>query len=157
MMHYIGYLFIILLGVSADFASKYWVVHTLFSPADYLDPLPILSIVRTHNYGVSFGLLGSLMLSPWFYAGVVAFAISLLGKMAYQVSFTPLRYAVAMIISGAIGNQIDRFLYGYVVDFIDVHWFGKIHFYVFNIADILVTIGAILLALILFFKKDIKI
>jgi signal peptidase II len=57
------------------------------------------------------------------------------------------RIACALILSGAIGNMIDRFARGYVVDFIDAHWFYRAHWPTFNIADSCICIGAGLLML----------
>ena len=61
-------------------------------------------------------------------------------------------YLFSMIIGGAIGNLIDRVLYGAVVDFIDLHY-QNLHWYVFNIADIYISIGCILLILFEIKKK----
>ncbi len=55
-------------------------------------------------------------------------------------------FALACILGGAVGNVIDRVLYGYVVDFLDFHWRGM-HFPAFNIADSAITIGAMALIL----------
>ena len=57
--------------------------------------------------------------------------------------------AYALILGGAVGNLIDRGLYGYVVDFIDFHWWP-----VFNLADSAITIGITLLALSILLGKD---
>lgn len=54
-----------------------------------------------------------------------------------------IKYGLALILSGAIGNLIDRLLYGKVVDFLDI-MIGDFHWYIFNIADSSVTIGMIL-------------
>ena len=54
-----------------------------------------------------------------------------------------IKYGLALILSGAIGNLIDRLLYGKVVDFLDL-MIGNFHWYIFNIADSSVTIGMIL-------------
>ena len=54
-----------------------------------------------------------------------------------------IKYGLALILSGAIGNLIDRLLYGKVVDFLDL-MIGDFHWYIFNIADSSVTIGMIL-------------
>ena len=53
------------------------------------------------------------------------------------------KYGLALILSGAIGNLIDRLLYGKVVDFLDV-MVGNFHWYIFNVADSAVTIGMVL-------------
>ena len=57
-----------------------------------------------------------------------------------------IKFGLALILSGAIGNLIDRILYGKVVDFIDI-MFGDFHWYIFNIADSSVTIGMFLFIL----------
>ena len=54
-----------------------------------------------------------------------------------------IRYGLSFILSGAIGNMIDRMLYGKVVDFLDI-MIGDFHWYIFNVADSAVTIGMIL-------------
>jgi signal peptidase II len=141
-------------GLFLDQWSKNWVVNNIQSMDDFFSLLPVLKIVRSHNYGVSFGMLGDLRLSPWMYAGVVTAALAMLGHMFVNLKNVWLRCGVVCISIGAIGNQMDRFIYGHVVDFISVHWFEKYHFYVFNVADILITCGAILVALVLFLDKD---
>jgi signal peptidase II len=60
--------------------------------------------------------------------------------------------ALAFILSGALGNVIDRILLGYVVDFLDFHWDDH-HFAAFNVADAAINIGAALLILDSFKKK----
>jgi signal peptidase II len=57
-----------------------------------------------------------------------------------------------LIIGGALGNLIDRILYGAVVDFIDLHYMN-LHWYVFNIADICISLGCMLLVLAEIIKK----
>ena len=61
------------------------------------------------------------------------------------------KYGLALILSGAIGNLIDRFLYGKVVDFLDV-MVGNFHWYIFNVADSAVTIGMVLFIIHSFFS-----
>jgi signal peptidase II len=53
--------------------------------------------------------------------------------------------ALALVFGGALGNLVDRLRLGYVVDFISVHWRDRAHFPVFNVADIAITCGALLL------------
>ena len=55
-----------------------------------------------------------------------------------------LSIAFALILSGAVGNLIDRALFGYVIDFLDFHWAGY-HFAAFNVADSVIFIGAALM------------
>ena len=67
----------------------------------------------------------------------------LLVRHAGQTLFS---LALALVLGGAVGNVIDRVLYGYVVDFLDFYW-GSAHFPAFNVADSAITVGAGLLIL----------
>ncbi len=66
-----------------------------------------------------------------------------------------LRFALALILGGAIGNLIDRFLYGAVVDFVDIG-FGTTRWPIFNVADSAVTIGMMILIVFVVFDKSSK-
>lgn len=55
------------------------------------------------------------------------------------------RVSLSLIISGALGNLIDRLIYGYVVDFISVHFKNIYYFPIFNVADVFVVVGTMLL------------
>ena len=65
------------------------------------------------------------------------------------------RYFFSMILGGSLGNLFDRLVYNAVPDFIDFH-FGDLHWFIFNPADIFITIGVICLILVEFFSKDKK-
>lgn len=150
---YIWYALAIFMGVLLDQWTKLLIVNNIHTVKDFLDVLPFLSIVRTHNLGVSFGMLSGLNLGAWFY-GVLVLAITVfLTVMLAKTQTTLSRIAYASIISGALGNLIDRFLRGYVVDFVSVHWFHKYHFYVFNVADIFITCGSALIILDVLLEK----
>jgi len=106
------------------------------------------NIVRVHNEGAAFSFLASAGgWQRWFFTGlgVVAAAVMvwMLKKHPGQKLFG---FAIACILGGAIGNVIDRVLYGYVVDFLDFHHAG-IHFPAFNLADSGITLGAACLIL----------
>jgi signal peptidase II len=64
-----------------------------------------------------------------------------------------LSIALAFILSGAVGNLIDRVLFGYVIDFLDFHWQGS-HFAAFNIADSAIFIGAALMIIESFTQQN---
>lgn len=73
-------------------------------------------------------------------------------KMGSGRKWRPLQSAIVLIAAGAIGNMIDRFARGYVVDFF---YFSLIHFPVFNVADCYVVVGAVIaLLLLLFYYKE---
>ena len=106
------------------------------------------NIVRVHNEGAAFSFLASAGgWQRWFFTalGVAAAGVMvwLLKKHPGQTLFG---LALAFILGGAVGNVIDRVLYGYVVDFLDFHHAG-IHFPAFNLADSAITCGAACLVL----------
>ncbi len=106
------------------------------------------NIVRAHNLGAAFSFLASESgWQRWFFTGVgvaaALFIVWLLRAHAGQKLFS---FALACILSGALGNVIDRIRHGYVVDFLDFHYAGW-HFPAFNIADSAITVGAACLIL----------
>ena len=106
------------------------------------------NIVRAHNTGAAFSFLaGAAGWQRWFFTGIgvaaALFIIYMLRSHAGQKLFS---FAMACILGGAIGNVIDRLMYGYVVDFLDFHWRGM-HFAAFNLADSAITLGAVCLIL----------
>ena len=106
------------------------------------------NIVRVHNTGAAFSFLaGASGWQRWFFVGLGAVAAAvilwMLKSHAGQRLFC---LAMSCILGGAVGNVIDRLLYGYVVDFLDFHYAG-IHFPAFNVADSAITLGASLLIL----------
>lgn len=99
------------------------------------------------NTGVAFGLLNNYDLA---FKGVLTggLALAALGGIAYYARHIRpderlARIGLSLILAGAIGNLIDRFLFGYVVDFVDLYW-GNWHFWAFNVADASISIGAVL-------------
>ncbi len=106
------------------------------------------NIVRVHNSGAAFSFLASAGgWQRWFFTaigiGAALLMVWMLKKHAGQKLFA---FAIASILGGAVGNVIDRVLYGYVVDFLDFHWAGW-HFPAFNVADSAISIGAACLIL----------
>jgi signal peptidase II len=144
---YLIYCLVILGGVVLDQWTKRLILDHIHGSDDFQHWLPVLSIVRTHNMGVSFGMLSSFNLGPWFYGVLSLSIIAFLVYMIVKTQRMMPQAAFVLMISGAIGNLIDRFSHGYVVDFISVHWFEKYYFYVFNVADIFVSCGAGLIIL----------
>jgi signal peptidase II len=106
------------------------------------------NVVRVHNTGAAFSFLASAGgWQRWFFTGLGLIAAAaifwLLRSHAGQKLFS---FALACILGGAIGNVVDRLLYGYVVDFLDLHWSGM-HFPAFNVADSAISVGALCLVL----------
>ncbi len=133
-------LIFIVIAVALDQIVKIVVDHTL-PLQEPVHLIPMLALYRTYNLGVAFSMLSGM--DGWFIVGmrliIVAFVIWLWHRTNKQRTFAHLGYA--LIIAGALGNLIDRFLYGHVIDYILFHtetW----SFAVFNLADSFITIGA---------------
>lgn len=130
----------IALALAADQLIKYLVESYLpFNEA--VPVLPMLALYRTYNYGVAFSMLSGM--EGWFIVGmrlvVVAFVLWLRRRTPKDRFFAHFGYA--LIIAGALGNLVDRLIFGYVIDYILFHtqtW----SFAVFNLADSFITVGA---------------
>ena len=138
-MRWLGLALLILI---ADQLSKFLIVG-YYQLGDSTYVTSFFNIVRVHNSGAAFSFLaGASGWQRWFFTviGLVAAAVILwmLKSHGGQKLFA---FALACILGGAIGNVIDRVLYGHVVDFLDFHWRNS-HFPSFNIADGAITIGA---------------
>ncbi|MBK7025519.1 MAG: signal peptidase II [Burkholderiaceae bacterium] len=111
------------------------------------------NVVRAHNTGAAFSFLANAGgWQRWFFTGIgVAAAIFITYMLRAHAGQKLFSFALACILGGAIGNVIDRVLYGYVVDFMDFHWsflapmFHGGHFPAFNVADSAISIGAVCL------------
>lgn len=132
-------------AVALDQAIK-WLVETRLPFHELVPMLPMLSLYRTWNEGIAFSLLkglpdtGLLALTGL----VIMFVLYLWWRTPSGRAIAHLGYA--LIISGALGNLIDRAIYGHVVDYILFHtesW----SFAVFNLADSFISIGAGLIVL----------
>ena len=115
--------------------------------------LPVLEFTRLHNPGAAFSFLaGASGWQRWFFtalACVVSAALVVwLARLERRANLVAA--AIALIIAGALGTVIDRVRYGYVVDFIEVHWHNA-YFPAFNVADSSITVGAALLLIDAFF------
>lgn len=113
-----------------------------------------VNLTYVENYGAGFGILQN---ARWLFIIVtIAIIIAMIYFAKTNKNNTMLKISVYILLGGAIGNLVDRILRGYVVDFIDIR-FGELYdFPVFNIADIAVVIGAILLAVAIFKQEKEK-
>lgn len=145
---------IVLIIIALDQISKYWVVNNIGLTDSFTVIPKVIDFVYVKNTGAAFSFLsdktyGIVLLScisVVFCVGVIWFMIK---KKPQQKLLT---ISLALMLSGAIGNVIDRIFKGYVVDFIETTF---IKFPVFNIADIAITIGASLIIIyVLVFEKS---
>lgn len=86
---------------------------------------------------------------------LAVFGIIALGVLLWKRKeiFRGARFAEPLLYAGILGNLIDRVAYGYVIDFVDLHWKSAYHFPCFNVADVCITFAAALLLFASFFSK----
>lgn len=136
-------LLIFLIFIFFDYVSKLWAIENLFMQYRSIELTSFLSMTPVWNSGISFGFFqDSGELGRYGFTGF-AFGVSI--WLIYSSIKLP-RYSslgFILIASGAIGNAIDRILYGKVVDFIDFH-IEDLHWPAFNLADTIIFIGAVL-------------
>ncbi|MEO7497529.1 MAG: signal peptidase II [Massilia sp.] len=142
MLPWLGIAFIVIL---CDQLSKISITK-LFAHGEEKVVTSFFNLVLAYNRGAAFSFLQNE--SGWqryFFTvigiGAVCFILYLLRRHSGQRLFC---WALALIMGGAIGNVIDRVLYGHVIDFLDFHLQGWGHFPAFNVADSAITLGAIL-------------
>lgn len=145
----LGWLALILL----DQGIKLWALRNLRGK----DPIVLINGVLEFRYlenrGAAFGIFQN---RQWFFILVTLIVLAglffLSGRIPRDRKYLPLKICLYLIAAGAVGNLIDRVFRSYVVDFI---YFKLIDFPIFNVADIYVTVSAILLVLLmLFFYKE---
>ncbi len=111
--------------------------------------IPSLAITKAYNTGAAFSFLGDASgWQRWFFVGlaVLVSVVLLVWLLRLKTGERRTALALSLILGGAVGNLVDRVIYGYVIDFIDVYY-GSWHWPIFNIADSAITVGAGLLLL----------
>ena len=133
--------------IALDLLTKQWVVQA-FSYGDSLPLTSFFNLVRAHNSGAAFSFLAGA--GGWqrlFFIAVASIAsaviIYLLRKHHRETLFS---LALSLVLGGALGNLIDRIRWGYVVDFLDF-FYGTYHWPAFNVADMAISGGVMLLIL----------
>lgn len=104
------------------------------------------------NYGAAFSSLEGI--GMWFFILLTLIAIGVMIYAFFKTDSSKIDFALALIIAGALGNLLDRLFFGYVRDFFRFYIFGH-PFAVFNVADVCITVGFILLVLV-WLADDIK-
>ena len=146
-MRLLHWLAIALLIVLVDQFTKLLIIGSM-QLGDSRMVTDFFNIVRAHNTGAAFSFLADASgWQRWFFTGLgsvaAVFMVWLLRSHAGEKLFC---FAISCVLGGALGNVIDRVLYGYVVDFLDFHWMAM-HFPAFNVADSAITLGATCLIL----------
>ena len=143
--------------VLLDQATKYWAGAALeiHRPVALL---PFLNFTLTHNAGAAFSLFSDAGgWQRWFLSGL---AVLISGVIVAWIRRVPgdrvwLPCALALVLGGALGNLVDRVLFGAVVDFVDVYY-GQWHWPAFNLADSAISVGAVMLIISSFHDEDAK-
>ncbi len=132
----------------ADQASKWWILEVVrLAEGDHIALLSVLNLTLVHNYGVTFGLLAGF--GQWSYLLLAAVALAVvvvLGIWLRRAESPLVATALGAIVGGALSNVVDRFRFGFVVDFIHAH-IGAWSWYVFNLADAAIVCGVAALVL----------
>ena len=138
------YVFAVVIMIAADQFSKFFIVRN-FALGQKMTIIPgFFQLTNVRNTGAGFSILTD---QTAFLSAVSAIAVIALLYLLRKENNKYIRIAYLMIISGALGNLIDRIRLGYVVDFLDFVIFGY-DFPVFNVADSFITVGCILLILL---------
>ncbi len=144
---YVLWIALALVLIAADQISKQYFEQN-FEYLQRVNVLPVFDFILIYNQGAAFSMLADgTGWQRWFFLllGIAAslFILYLLRKHREQPMFC---LALSLILAGAVGNVIDRTLYGHVIDFLLFYW-NDAYFPAFNLADTFITIGAILLVL----------
>ena len=147
------YFLYILIFIVLDLFSKHLALNYLshLTPIEFI---PFIDFYLTFNSGVAFGFLdlGSRVMSNILtLVGILIVAYMLV--LLKNENESTKKLALSIIIGGALGNIFDRLLDGYVTDFLHLK-INNFSFFIFNIADASITIGAVLLIYLELFKKD---
>ncbi len=137
------YLACIAFFVALDQISKTFLISHLKTQTDYMiEVLPFFDLVYAWNYGISFGMFSEHhQYSNMIFLGLNSIIITYLCYMTITTKACLARIGLLLIISGAIGNLIDRIIRGAVFDFL-YFYYENLAFPAFNLADAFITIGA---------------
>ena len=146
--NFITNLLLILIIFLIDRFSKIYVIHQDKNfPGSEIFSSKFLNITLIWNEGIAFGFFS---FDEKYYYNILTLIISLIiiGILIFTLKSNGIqKYALLMILGGALGNLFDRIFYKAVPDFVDFH-IGDFHWFIFNVADIFITIGVIFMILI---------
>ncbi|SDH90870.1 signal peptidase II [Proteiniclasticum ruminis] len=144
---------IFILGMLLDYVTKIWAIGTLKGQPDITVIEGFFDFSYLENRGAAFGIFqGRVYLLAFVTVIIMAVLFVMYQKTKKKTKL--LTISTALIMTGAIGNLIDRLRYGFVVDFISWHWKNTYYFPTFNVADICITVGTGLL--ILYIIKEVE-
>ncbi len=152
----VRFIVIILFVILGDQLSKLWIIDN-FSLYDSLIIIPgLFNLTFLRNTGAAFGMFAGhpVWWRQTFFIGIALIAVVVLCVMQRKLGKQNTWYttSIALIAGGAVGNLIDRIIYGSVVDFLDVY-IGKHHWPAFNVADSAITVGVCIFLLTQFAEE----
>ena len=152
---YINLLIIITIFIIDRFSKAYVIYLDKFNQGYDLFSSKFFNIFLIWNKGIAFGFFS-------FDQGYLYKLITLIIAIVICIIFIMMmrnngfkKYSLLLILGGSLGNLYDRILYASVPDFIDFH-IGELHWFIFNIADIFITLGVIFMILLEFFDNKKK-
>lgn len=147
------YIILLIIGIIIDQVTKIWAISNLKGKDSIIVIKDWLHLNYVENSGAAFGMFQDATIIFAIITIVVCFGISYyLLKNSNNIDIY-IKLPLVMIMSGAIGNLIDRLRLGYVVDFIYTPLGGIYDFPVFNFADIFVTVSAVFLIFVVYFLE----
>ncbi|WP_069470549.1 signal peptidase II [Candidatus Marithrix sp. Canyon 246] len=154
--NYLMWLFLSLIILILDQITKTW-VSTHLSYNQPVNILPYFDLRLLHNTGAAWSILADQGGWQRWFLSALAIIVSIVIMIWLTRLDSKQRWlacALALILGGALGNVVDRLIYGYVVDFIDIYYQAW-HWPAFNIADIGISIGAVMLLIdAIIFKQE---
>ena len=152
--NFIYLIFLFFLLVLLDQTTKELVINK-FKLYESLNMLPFLNFTFVVNYGFAFGFLNNPSINQLIVSLIIFSIILYFLYLLIRTQDHIFRFSLILILSGALGNFLDRIFRGFVVDFIDIY-ISKFHWPAFNLADSWITIGFMIMMFnILFLNKKI--
>jgi len=142
--------------VVLDQITKQWVEGSI-ALYERIVVTGFFNLTKAYNPGAAFSFLAdSGGWQRWFFTIVSAVVSVVLVVWLARMSRAErwLSLAISLILGGAVGNLIDRVIYGHVIDFLQVHWKSQAYFPSFNVADAAITGGTALLLFLTFFERE---
>jgi signal peptidase II len=132
-------------ALAVDFVTKWLIVNIVMVPPRIIEIVPFFNLTLGFNTGISFGMFSDLFVErPLLLAGIAVVIAAGLVFWAVRTAKRIETFALGLIAGGAVGNVVDRVRHGAVTDFLDFHvrdW----HWPAFNMADVMITLGVLLL------------
>ena len=144
-LYKLSYPVLIILLVVLDLFSKDYAANNFLFAQSYSTFIPFIDFLLIYNSGIAFGIFdGYGNLASNLLLVITIFILIYLIRLLVKEKVPIAKFALSLITAGALGNIIDRFIDGKVTDFLHLE-LGSFSFFIFNLADAFITLGAILI------------